>query len=124
MKNLFLATCMAAGVSSTPVAAAGPGERQYSPATVTRATTLTRALAQRIHINEGQYIAIKQLHMRMLSERTELESSLAGASPAERDTQLAAAQFRYENELSNLLRPDQRVAYQRLRSNFTAHRLR
>ena len=124
MKNLFLATCLAAGVSTAPAAAAGPGDREYPAAIVTRATTLTRALAQRIHFNEGQYVAVKRLHLQMLTERRELEITLAGANAAERDTQLAAAQFRYEADLSALLRPEQRLAYHNLRTNFTAHRLK
>jgi hypothetical protein len=124
MKNLFLASCIAAGVSITPVAAAEPGDGSYSQAMMSRATTLTRALAQRIHFNEGQYLAVKQLHLNMLTERRDLEVMLNGASTEERDTQLAKAQQRYETELSNILQPQQLVAYQMLRNNFTAHSLR
>ncbi|WP_210515271.1 hypothetical protein [Hymenobacter terricola] len=124
MKNLFLATCIAAGVSATPVAAAGPGDGAYSSAMMTRATTLTRALALHVHFNEAQYLAVKQLHLNMLSERRDLEILLNGASAEERDTRLAEAQQRYETELSNLLQPQQLVAYQSLRTNFTAHRLK
>lgn len=124
MKNLFFATCIAAGVSATPVAAAGPGEGSHSSAMVSRATTLTRALAHRIHFNEAQYLAVKQLHLNMLTERRDLEVLLNGASAEERDTRLAEAQQRYETELSMLLQPEQLVAYQSLRNNFTAHRLK
>ena len=124
MKNLFLATCIAAGVTVTPVAMAGPGEGAYSSAMMTRATTLTRALAQHIPFNEAQYLAIKQLHLQMLTERRDMEIILNGASAEERDTQLAVAQQRYETELSQLLQPQQLVAYQNLRTSFTAHRLK
>ena len=89
-----------------------------------RATTLTRALAQRIQFNEAQYLAIKQLHLNMLTERRDLEILLNGASAEERDTQLSIAQQRYEADLANLLQPKQLVAYHALRSNFTAHRLK
>ena len=59
MKNFLLATCFVAGVSGTPVAmAAGPGDGSYSKAMMTRATTLTRALAQHIPFNEAQYLAV------------------------------------------------------------------
>jgi hypothetical protein len=88
-----------------------------------RATTLTQALAHRIHLNEGQYLRIKRLHLQYLTERRDLEMDLVGAPAAERDTQLAAAQLRYEQTLSDMLYPDQRLAYQQLRANFTAHRL-
>ena len=124
MKNLFLAACLAAGVSVVPAAAAGPGDGAYSPSMMNRASTLTRALAQRIHFNEAQYLAIKQLHLQMLTERRDLEIMLNGASAEERDTHLAIAQQRYETELSQLLQPEQLVAYQNLRTSFTAHRLK
>ena len=124
MRNLFLATCIAAGVSMAPAAVAGPGDGAYSRAMMTRATTLTRALAHRIQFNEAQYLAVKQLHLNMLTERRDLEILLNGASAEERDTQLAMAQQRYEFELSQLLRPQQLVAYQALRTTFTAHRLK
>ena len=124
MKNLFLATCIAAGVTITPAVMAGPGEGAYSSAMMNRATTLTRALAQHIPFNEAQYLAIKQLHLQMLSEHRDLEIILNGASAEERDTQLAIAQQRYETELSQLLQPQQLVAYQNLRTSFTAHHLK
>ncbi len=124
MKILILATCLAVSVSAAPAAWAGPGEGAYSSAMMARATTLTRALAQRIHFNEAQYLAVRQLHLNMLTERRDLEIMLNGASAEERDTQLARAQQRYETELSNLLQPQQLVAYQALRTNFTAHRLK
>ena len=124
MKNLFLATCIAAGVSAAPAAVAAPCDGAYSSAMMTRATTLTRALAQHVHFNEAQYLAVKQLHLNMLTERRDLEILLNGAGAEERDTQLALAQQRYEMELSNLLQPQQLVAYQAFRTNFTAHRLK
>ncbi|GAA3961579.1 hypothetical protein GCM10022407_05620 [Hymenobacter antarcticus] len=91
---------------------------------MTRATTLTRALAQHIPFNEAQYLAVKQLHLEMLTERRDLEILLNGASAEERDSRLAMAQMRYENGLADLLRPQQLLAYQALRTNFTAHRLK
>ena len=124
MKNLILATCIAAGVCAAPAALASPGEGAYTSAMMGRATTLTRALAHRIHFNEAQYLAVKQLHLQMLTQRRDLEILLNGASAEERDTQLAMAQQRYEMELSNLLQPQQLLAYQHLRTNFTAHRLK
>lgn len=124
MKNLFLATCLVAGTSTAPGAVAGPGDGDYPTAMVSRATTLTRALADRIHFNEAQYLAVKQLHLQVLKERRDLEILLAGASAEERDDRLAEVQQCYETNLSNLLEPKQRVAYYALRHNFTAHRLK
>lgn len=126
MYNLIVAACLTASLAHAPAAkkptAKKPSE-DYPKSIQVRATTLTQALAHRIHLNEGQYLRIKRLHLQYLNERHELELSLAGASAAERDTQLAASQLRYEQSLNDLLYPDQRVAYQQLRANFTAHRL-
>ena len=101
MKNLFLAICIVAGTGAAKAAVVGPGDGGYSKVMMNRATTLTRALASRIHFN-----------------------LLNGASPEERDTRLAEAQQRYETDLTNLLQPKQLVAYHALRTTFTAHRLR
>ena len=131
MKNLLLAACVAAGIGTGPAivyatdsAGPGPGERVYPATMQVRATTLTRALAQHVRLNEGQYIAVRALHLQMLTDRHDTAIRLSGAGAAERDTELAALQLHYENRLHDLLRPDQRLAYQQLRSNFTAHRLR
>ena len=131
MKNLLLAVCVAASVGTGPAivlatgsAGPGPGDRDYPVPMQVRATTLTRALAQHVRLNEGQYIAVRALHLQMLTDRHDTAIRLSGAGAAERDTELAALQLRYETELNDLLRPEQRLAYQNLRSNFTAHRLR
>lgn len=121
----FIATLLLSTLVSTatPAGAHDPTTLMYSPRIVAHATVLTRALAQRIHFNEGQYLKVKALHLQMLAERSLLESGLADATAAERDTWLATAQARYEAELAALLLPEQRLAYQQLRSNLTAHRL-
>lgn len=121
----FLAAAILAGLLSGTVApdVQDPTAPAYSPSVVAHATALTRALAQRIHFNEGQYVQVKALHLRMLTERRQLEAGLADATPADRDNWLATAQNRYEAELAELFQPQQRVAYQQLRSNLTAHRI-
>ena len=124
MHNFFAAAGLTAFLSaSVPVGSNDPTAPVYAPSVVAHATVLTRALAQRIHFNEGQYVKVKALHLRMLAERRQLEEGLADASPADRDNWLATAQSRYEAELAALLQPEQLVAYQKLRSNFTAHRI-
>ena len=126
MKNLLAAACLTAGLSSARPAH-GPGDepRTYPKSVAVHATALTQALAQRIYFNEGQYVQVKQVHLRYLEERRQLEFELgiANAPAAERDEQLAAAQCRYEQALNDLLQPQQRLAYQQLRASFTAHRL-
>jgi hypothetical protein len=90
---------------------------------VNRATTLTRALGQRIKFNEAQYLAVKRLNLDMLTQRRDAEIELNTASAEERDNKLADIQERYEIALINLLRPDQLLAYHELRTSFTAHQL-
>jgi len=128
MKNLLAAACLLTGLTSaTP--APGPGDepkaKTYPRSVVARATTLTQALARRMHCNEGQYVAIKKLHLQHLEERrqVEFELSLVNAPAAERDEQLANLQRNYEQALNTILDPEQRLAYQQLRASFTAHRL-
>ena len=124
MHNFFATASLTAFLSTAaPVGPNDPTAPVYAPAVVAHATVLTRALAQRIHFNEGQYVKVKALHLRMLAERRQLEAGLADAAPADRDNWLATAQTRYEAELAALLQPEQRLAYQQLRSNFTAHRI-
>jgi DNA polymerase III epsilon subunit-like protein len=123
MNNLLLAACLTASLATASATTRKKPVEDYPKSIQVRATTLTQALAHHIHLNEAQYVRVKRLHLKYLNERLELEHSLAGQPAAERDTQLAAAQLRYEQKLSDLLHPDQRVAYQQLRANFTAHRL-
>ena len=126
MKNLLAAACLTASLTAArPVSGPGDEPRNYPKSVAVHATALTQALAQRIHFNEGQYVQVKHLHLRYLEERRQLEFelNLANASTAERDEQLAPVQRSYEQALSTLLNPEQRLAYQNLRASFTAHRL-
>jgi hypothetical protein len=126
MRKLVAAACITVSLSSAR-SAHSPGDepRAYPKSVAVRATTLTQALNQHIHFNEGQYVQVKQVHLHYLEERRLLQVGfgLVDASSAERDEQLAAAQYRYERALSDVLNPDQRGAYQLLRASFTAHRL-
>lgn len=124
MHNFFAAAGITALLTAaSPVAANDPEPAVYTPSVIAHATALTRAMAQRIPFNEGQYVRVKALHLRMLAERRTLEIGLAAATPANRDSWMATAQSRYEAELAALLQPKQLIAYQQLRQNFTAHRL-
>lgn len=128
MKNVVAAACLSASLSVAAPAAAGPPDEpraEYPKAIVSRATTLTKALAHRIQLNEGQYLQVKKLHLRLLHERAAIEhDSATAAAPELRDEAMANAQRRYEYDLNELLKPGQRLAYQQLRASFTAHRLR
>ncbi|RZK15997.1 MAG: hypothetical protein EOO56_21435 [Hymenobacter sp.] len=126
MKKLLAAACLLAGLTGA-ASANGPGDepKSYPKSVAVHATALTQALARRIHFNEGQYVQIKKLHLNYLEQRRQLEFelNLANAPAAERDEQLAASQRQYEQALTNMFDPGQRLAYQQLRASFTAHRL-
>jgi hypothetical protein len=126
MKNLLAAACLTVGLTSaSPVHGPSDEPKAYPRSVAAHATSLTQALARRIHFNEGQYVAIKKLHLHYLEERRQLEFelNLANAPADERDEQLGASQYQYEQALGNILDPEQRLAYQQLRASFTAHRL-
>ena len=125
MMNYLLTVCLGASLWAAPATKGAPDPGDPRAAVIeARATTLTRALSYRIRLNEGQYIAVKQLHVDMLTERRDLELLLATAPAAERDAHFAQVQERYETSLVKLLKPEQLVAYQALRENMTAHRVR
>lgn len=126
MKNLLAAACLLSGLTSaTPAHGPGDEPKAYPRSVAARATTLTQALARRIHCNEGQYLAIKKLHLQHLEQRrqAEFELGLVNAPATERDERLANLQRSYEQALNGILNPEQRLAYQQLRASFTAHRL-
>lgn len=126
MKNLLAAACLLTGLTgATPVPSPGDEPKAYPRSVAAHATVLTQALARRLHCNEGQYLAIKKLHLQHLEQRrqAEFELSLVNAPAAERDEQLATLQRNYEQALNDMLDPTQRLAYQQLRASFTAHRL-
>ncbi|UOQ70776.1 hypothetical protein [Hymenobacter cellulosilyticus] len=104
---------------SVQTAASAANDPDGTAAIQARATTLTRNLAQQAKLDEGQYLKVKQLNLRMLTEVDDLKTRFA-ADPAILDQHLATAQTRYEAELASLLRPTQYAVYQQSRSGMTA----
>ncbi|MCA8830103.1 hypothetical protein [Hymenobacter pini] len=84
-----------------------------------RATALTRSIAEKARLDEGQIVRVKQLNIQMLTEMEDIQSRFA-ADPAMLDQKLAEAQLRYENTLTALLRPAQLALFQQNRANMTA----
>lgn len=84
-----------------------------------RAVSLTRAVAGQVSLDAGQYRRLKQLSIRMLAATDDVKARFATA-PDMRDEHLAAIQAEFQRELLELLRPAQRVAYQKLQSRRTA----
>lgn len=87
-------------------AASGDDQAKLS----SKATALTQQMAHKIPLNEGQYVKLRQLNIRMLAEVQALHASLSN-DPAALQEQLIEAQARYEWDLATMLWPRQMVAY-------------
>ncbi|MDU0370196.1 hypothetical protein ACFPAF_07330 [Hymenobacter endophyticus] len=94
-------------------------ERSEGTGLQARATALTRSIADKAHLDEGQIVRVKQLNLRMLTEIEELKARFV-ADPTLLDQRLAQAQAQYENNLTALLRPTQLALFQQNRANMTA----
>ncbi|SHK45660.1 hypothetical protein [Hymenobacter psychrotolerans] len=112
-KVLLLAGLALAVVSAAHAKSGGAGTAQA------RATALTRIQATKARLDEGQYLKVKQLNIRMFSEMEDLKVRFA-ADPAILDERLAVAQVRYEIELTAIMRPAQLAMFQESRNSMTA----
>ncbi|NVO29748.1 MULTISPECIES: hypothetical protein [Hymenobacter] len=116
MKKVALFVCLLIAAPGVILAAS----RADNPTSITaRATALTRAISDRIRLDEGQYLRLKQLNIRMLSEQEELKSRFAAEQPM-LDQRLADAQLYYEMALLDMLRPAQRSLFDQHRASMTA----
>ncbi|MCC2544948.1 hypothetical protein LJY25_00705 [Hymenobacter sp. BT175] len=125
MKKALLISCIVVGLQgATLLNAAAQSElsvgNEISSNTRNRAANLTRAIAGRVHLDEGQYVRLKDLNTRFIAEMDDLQIRFA-ADPAILDEQLLNAQHLYDKELAMLLRPKQLLAYQQMRSGMTAY---
>ncbi|RSK45257.1 hypothetical protein [Hymenobacter rigui] len=116
MKKTTLFACLLLGVQSVVLAGTTSDGATSIQA---RATALTRSISEKVRLDEGQYLRVKQLNMRMLLEMEDLKIRFA-ADPSILDQRLADAQIRYENDLTSLLRPAQLALFQESRANMTA----
>ncbi|MCA8830105.1 hypothetical protein [Hymenobacter pini] len=121
MKNVFASLLFATlvSLSFTSFATAGDG----SGKTAVRASEMTRRMAERTRLTEGQYVKVRALNLRLLTEMAELRRQFA-ADAARMDEAMVEVQARYEWDLANILRPKQMLAYDEMKSNFTAVNLR
>lgn len=85
----------------------------------TRAMALTRVQVEKARLDEGQYVKVKDLNIRMLTEMEDLKTRFA-ADPAILDERLAVAQARYELELTAMMRPSQLAMFNQARNSMTA----
>lgn len=107
MKNFFSCLFLLVVVNAVQPVVAGPGDQGKAEA---RATQLTKQLAQKTQLSEGQYVKVRQLNLRMIMAVQELQASLA-ADPVALDKQLAELQSHYEWDLTAIIGPRQMVAY-------------
>lgn len=114
MKKAFLFTGIILALGAT-VYASGDKESTI----VTRATALTRIQVQKARLDEGQYLKVKNLNIRMLTEMEDIRNRFA-SDPAILDERLAVAQARYELELTSIMRPAQLAMFNQARNNMTA----
>lgn len=116
MKNFSILLLCAALFSTAPVAQAGSGNQQKL---ASRATAMTRQMAQKAALNEGQYVKVRQLNMRLLTEMQALQTRYA-SDPATLDQQVAELQGRYEWDLATILWPRQMAAYTQSKADLMA----
>lgn len=116
MKKVYILTCLLVSMtlSLAPNASADNGTSLNS-----RATTLTRQLAQKVRLNEAQYVKVKRLNLRMLAEMEEAKTRLS-SDQASLDTYLAEVQAHYEWDLAAILGPRQMLAYDQSKASVTA----
>lgn len=84
-----------------------------------RAVALSRIQAQKARLDEGQYLKVKQLNIRMFTEMEDLKTRFA-SEPAILDERLAVVQVRYEMALTSIMRPAQLAMFQQSRNSMTA----
>ncbi|GAA4386773.1 hypothetical protein [Hymenobacter koreensis] len=116
MKKLLLVAGLAAGLQGASAASSEPDE---TGALNSRATALTRTMAEKALLDEGQYLKLKQLNLRMLTDLEDIKERFA-ADPDIRDIRMADAQLSYYRQLATLLRPNQLVAFTKNQSSMTA----
>jgi hypothetical protein len=113
MKNISALLALALLVSVAQPIVAGPGDQGKAEA---RATQLTKQLAQKAQLSEGQYVRVRQLNLRMITEMQELQASLA-TDPVALDKKMAELQSHYEWDLTAIIGPRQMVAYNQAKIN-------
>lgn len=80
-------------------------------------------MAERTRLSEGQYVKVRTLHLRLLTETAQLRKQFATDAEAA-DKALADVQMRYEWDLAAILGPKKMLAYEEMKTNFTAANIR
>ncbi|SMC00030.1 hypothetical protein SAMN00120144_3763 [Hymenobacter roseosalivarius DSM 11622] len=116
MKKVYYFACLVLCLSAVSSHASTADESTASQA---RATVLTRAIANKARLDEGQYLKVKQLNVKMLADIDALKARYA-ADPLSLDQKMAEVQIEYDVALARVMRSNQFVMYQQSRSSMTA----
>ncbi|TGD80428.1 hypothetical protein [Hymenobacter wooponensis] len=116
MKNFatILLLCSMCYVGSAQPAAPADGSRMTD-----RAKAMTRQMAEKLPLSEGQYVKVRQLNLRLLTETADVRKQFADDATA-LDEALANVQMRYEWDLATILRPRQMALYDQSKMSMTA----
>ncbi len=117
MKNIYTFLFLILLVGSVQLTQAGSGDQGKTNSE--RATKMTKQLAQKIQLSEGQYVKVRQLNLRVLNEVQQTKARLA-ADPVALDQALAEMQSHYEWDLTAILGPRQMVAYTQSKADLMA----
>lgn len=116
MKKIVTLLLLAACAMSSYYGQAGPGNGARLQ---DRARQLTRHLAEKTPLNEGQYVKVRQLNLRFLTEMSEARQQLA-ANGGALDAAISEIQLRYEWDLATILSPRQMASYDHAKHDLTA----
>ncbi|MBC8084892.1 MAG: hypothetical protein H7Z21_16970 [Hymenobacter sp.] len=120
MKNIFTSLAVVLLLGTSQLAVAGSGDQAKTAA---RATQLTKQLAQKTQLSEGQYVKVRQLNLRMLTDVQALQTRLA-ADPVALDQQLAELQGHYEWDMAAILGPRRMAVYMQSKTDLMAFSIR
>lgn len=116
MKKAYLFAAMILGLCANKPAQAAGNEPDDAAAINRRAVVLTRAMATKMRLDEGQYVKLKQLNIRLLTElqaRQQEGNTVVSAL----DEHGAAMQAQYEGEMLALLYPAQQQLYRQFENS-------
>ncbi|MBT9392415.1 hypothetical protein KLP40_04500 [Hymenobacter sp. NST-14] len=120
MKKVFVCLTFAALVSTGSLAQVTSGG---GSTIAERATAMAWRIAEQVKLSEGEYVKVRRLNIRLLTETAQARSQFATNRDA-LDQALADIQQRYDWDLAAALQPQQYAVYENLRTEFTAVNVR
>ena len=80
---------------------------------------MTRQIASKVKLSEGQYVKVRKLNLQMLTNVAEIKSEYAN-DPETLDQRMAEVQMHYEWDMAAILWPNQMTAYNQAKATMTA----